>query len=166
MKRRTRRRTNSPKRIHVCIMSIFVHPNRMPSLIFVTLKDGEYNDYWSSDLNTLLADDHSAGYREMHWCGQRKKTTRDHLVCPGTLVAIRKDKKSSDFTIVGTVSQRDCITPKVGRQPATYTLLVEVWKSPRVIPRAADHRCVHWSVLRTVGIPYNGAYMPEGIYST
>lgn len=138
----------------------------MPSIIFVTLKDGEYNDYWKSELRTLLADDTRTGYREMHWCGQRKKSTRDDNVCPGTLVAVRKDKKTKEFTIVGTVSQKECITPKSGKQPATYNLLVEVSASPRAIPRGVGDRCVHWTVLRDVGIPYSGAYMPEGIYSS
>jgi hypothetical protein len=137
----------------------------MPSIIFVTLTNGEYDDHWISEPNTLLADQDTAGHRQLHWCGQRKKTTRDHLVVPGTLVAVRKTKNTLEFTLVGTVATKTQLTSKVGRTPATYNLLVELSVEPRSIRRAAGDRCVHWTVLRNLNIPRSAGYLPEGIYS-
>ena len=138
---------------------------RMPvSIIFVTFKDGEYNDFWSSDLVPLLADNTRAGYRELHWCGQRKKSPKDDIVGPGTLVAVRPNKKSKEFTIVGEVCEKLHVSERTEEQPATYKLLVEINAQARRIARAPGDRCAHWTVLREVGIPHSGGYMPEGIY--
>ena len=133
----------------------------MASIIFITLKGGQYNDHWTSELKPLLAGDAVAGYRELHWCGQPKQK-RDRLVRPGTLVAVRPNAKTMAFTLVGKVVEKQPLTE--GRV-ATYTLLVEMSATPREIVRdKARDRCVHWTVLREVGIPHSGAYMPEGIY--
>lgn len=140
-------------------------PSDATSIIFVTLEDGEYNDYWSSDLVPLLADETRAGYRELHWCGQRKKSARDALVGSGTLVAVRPNKKSMEFTIVGKVCEKSRITERTAEQPATYKLLVEIDAHVRQIARADGDRCAHWTVLREVGITRGGGYMPEGIYA-
>jgi hypothetical protein len=135
------------------------------SIIFVTLEDGEYNDYWSSDLVPLLSDETRAGYRELHWCGQRKKSAKDDIVGRGTLVAVRSNKKSMEFTIVGEVCEKMRISEKTTGHPATYKLLVEINAHAETIVRAPGDRCAHWTVLRKVGIPHNGGYMPEGIYA-
>jgi hypothetical protein len=136
----------------------------MPPLIFVTLTNGEYDNRWMSESNTLLADQDIAGHRQLHWCGQRKKTTRDHLVGPGTLVAVRNSKDAPEFTLVGIVATKTQLTPKVGKTPATYNLLVEMASEPRRIQRAEGDRCVHWTVLRALNIPRSAGYLPEGIY--
>jgi hypothetical protein len=138
--------------------------NTWSSIIFVTLTDGEYNDYWKSDVKSLLATDDVAGYRELHWCGQNRGR-RDRLVQPGTLVAVRKNKKEMAFTIVGTVAEKTLLTPQHGKTAATYTLLVELYAEPWRIARAAGDRCVHWTVLRAVNIPTDGSYSPQGIYA-
>jgi hypothetical protein len=134
------------------------------SIIFVTLKGGEYNDFWSSDLMPLLADNSRAGYRELHWCGQRKKSAKDDIVGPGTLVAVRPNNKSMEFAIVGEVCEKMRLSERTTEQPATYKLLVEIRTHVRRITRAPTDRCAHWTVLREVGIPHSGGYMPEGIY--
>lgn len=136
------------------------------SVIFVTLHDGEYNDYWLSETRTLMATDEIAGYRDMHWCGQRKKNDRDHLVRTGTLVAVRAKKSERFFTLVGTVAEMDLLTLKGTGVPATYKLMIEMWETPHVIHRANGDRCVHWTVLRELGIPRSAGYQPEGIYSS
>ena len=139
----------------------------MTSVIFVTLKDGEYDNRWLSELSTLLSTQDIAGHRQLHWCGQRKKSPRDELVRPGTLVAVRKHKNTSEFTLVGSVVTKTPLTPKAGKTPATYNLLVEMAAEPRRIQRAPGDRCVHWTVLRQIGIPLPSPlpWMPEGIYS-
>lgn len=132
----------------------------MASIIFIT-EGGQYNDHWASELIPLLADDAVAGYRELHWCGQPKQK-RDHLVRPGTLVAVRPNDKTMAFTLVGKVVDKQLLTEG---HVATYSVLVEMSATPREIVRdTARDRCVHWTVLREVGIPHSGAYMPEGIY--
>lgn len=133
------------------------------SLIFVTLKDGEYDDHWSSQLYPLLADGDIAGYRELHWCGQRKGR-RDGLVRPGTLVAVRANAKVRAFTLVGAVVEKTCLTPQHDSTPGTYSLLVEVSATPLTIERAAGDRYTHWTVLRELGFPRDTGCKPHGIY--
>lgn len=129
----------------------------MKTVIFVTLKDGEYNDYWASASN--------GGLRDLHWCGQRKKRALDYLVSPGTIVAVREKKTDKHFTLVGTVVEKFLLTSKTEKNPATYNLLVQLSETPQQIHRAEEDRCTHWTVLRELDIPHNGGYLPEGIYS-
>jgi hypothetical protein len=131
----------------------------MASVIFVTLKNGVYDDRWMSE----LAD----GRRIMHWCGQARGK-RDGLVIPGTVVAVRPTKTTPAFTLVGTVATKELI--HVGdpalKTPATYHLSIEMDAEPLTIARDSPRdRCAHWTVLRHLGIARDASYMPHGIYA-
>jgi hypothetical protein len=135
----------------------------MPSLIFVTLDDGEYADQWTSEPNTLLHTDEVAGHRMLRWCGQRRGR-RDHMVGSGTLVAVRESAKIKAFTIVGRVIEIECIRKQDGSVCGIYDILVELTAAPRVIHRDNGDRYTHWTVLRALGIPTQDA-QPQGIYA-
>ena len=132
----------------------------MTSIIFCTLKNGEYDDHWLSEAD-------SSNMRTLHWCGQRKTIgNKDDLVVPGTLVAVRPSRSSLYFILVGQVVTKRILTEKTPTTAATYELSVALHTQPVQIDRAEGDRCTHWSVLRHLGIPHSGGYLPEGIYST
>jgi hypothetical protein len=137
----------------------------MPSIIFVTLKNGEYDNFWQGEMSTLIADDDVAGYRQLRWCGQRCGR-KDKDVVSGTLVAVRSDSSELGFTIVGRVAEKVLQTPRTATSPATYSLLVEMDIVPRYIPRDLRHgKVTHWTVLHELGIEKTGG-VAEGIYTT
>jgi hypothetical protein len=131
----------------------------MTSLIFCTLKNGEYDDRW-------LSEPDSSNVRSLHWCGQRKNQgNKDRFVGPGTLVAVRSSPSSRHFILVGHVLTKKLLTEKTPQTAATYELSVSLETQPVQIDRAEGDRCVHWTVLRHLNIPHSGGYLPEGIYS-
>ena len=132
----------------------------MTSVIFCTLKNGEYDDRW-------LSEPDSSHTRSLHWCGQRKTLgNKDALVVPGTLVAVRPSASSRYFILVGQVLTKRLLTEKTPTTAATYELSVSLDAQPVQIDRADGDRCVHWTVLRHLNIPHSGGYLPEGIYSS
>lgn len=132
----------------------------MTSVIFCTLKNGEYDDHW-------LSEPDSSNMRTLHWCGQRKNVgNKDALVVPGTLVAVRPSSSCLSFTLVGQVATKRQLTEKTPTSAATYELSVSLDAQPLQIHRAEGDRCTHWTVLRHLGIPRSGGYLPEGIYSS
>ncbi len=130
----------------------------MTSVIFCTLKNGEYDDRW-------LSEPDSSNTRTLHWCGQRKTVgNKDALVVPGTLVAVRSSPSARHFILVGEVLSKKQLTDKTPKTAATYELSVSLHAQPVQIDRAAGDRCVHWTVLRHLNIPHSGGFLPEGIY--
>ena len=129
----------------------------MSSIIFVTLTNGEYNDHWLGQ--------EVGGHRPLHWCGQRAGG-EDHLVGPGTIVAVRDKKGELGFRLVGVVAEKTLLTPQAGRTPATYKLDVVVSQEPRYIARDMQYgKYPHWTVLHELDIPKGGAFV-RGIYSS
>jgi hypothetical protein len=136
----------------------------MDSIIFVTLRDGEYADRWSSDLLSVAVSDERSGIRELTWEGQRSGS-RDRFVEPGTVVAIRPSKAARFFDIVGKVLLKECTRERGEGRPAEYTLLVEVAATRRRIHRVYGDTFTHNSVLREFGYPTEQGAMPHGIYA-
>lgn len=148
---------NAPSHLFFDDEGHIIHPSSndvsIPSLIFVTLKDGVYDDRWMTEA--------VAGRRELHWCGQTSGK-RDAMVRPGTLVALRPNAKTPSFTLVGTVIEKQLLCQ--GR-PSTYRLTLEMAADPKTIARDSSRdRCAHWTVLRHLEIAHDGSYMPQGIY--
>ena len=130
----------------------------MTSVIFCTLKNGAYDDRW-------LSEPDSSNTRTLHWCGQRKTLgNKDGFVLPGTLVAVRSSPSCRSFNLIGQVLTKKQLTEKTPTTAATYELSVSLNLEPVQIDRAAEDRCVHWSVLRYLNIPHSGGFLPEGIY--
>jgi len=138
--------------------------NTMPSIIFVTLKDGVYADHWSSDLLPVATSEDRAGVRELTWPGQ-KSGIRDDLAKPGTLVAMRPNKDTRYFDIVGTILVKERTRPRTADHPAEYKLLVEVLRVPRRIHKNVDDVFTHNTVLRAIGLPIEHGALPHGIYA-
>ena len=130
----------------------------MSSVIFVTLTNGEYNDHWLGQ--------EVSGHRALHWCGQRAGG-EDHLVGPGTIVAVRDKKGEYGFRLVGVVAEKTLLTPQAGRTPATYRLDVAVSQEQRYIARDLQYgRKTHFTVLHELGIPNKWGEFVRGIYSS
>ena len=138
--------------------------SEMPSIIFVTLADGEYSDRWSSDLLPVGVSSDRSGIRELTWDGQRSGL-RDDLVGPGTLVALRPNFKSKFFKLVGRVLLKTQTRQREGRQPAEYKLVIEMAANPVRINKLETDRFTHNSVLRVLGYPIETGAMPHGIYA-
>lgn len=137
----------------------------MPSIIFVTLKDGVYADHWSSDLLPVAVSEDRVGVRELTWEGQ-KSGLRDDLAKPGTLVAVRPNKDARYFKIVGSVLLKERTRAWDATGPAQYKLLVEILRAPRTVEWDRDEdKFTHNTVLRAVGLPIERGAQPHGIYS-
>ena len=127
------------------------------SLIFVTLKDGEYADRFTNPART-----------ELFWCGQRKGQ-RDHIVEVGTDVWVRNNKNEKSFTRIGRVltktriREQDSLRGR-GDEYATYTLTLHTYNTPIKVCKEAGDRYTHNTVLRTVGFNEDRSAMPQGIY--
>lgn len=135
----------------------------MTSIIFVTLRDGEYADRWSSPLLPLATSDDRAGVRELMWEGQ-KSGLRDHLANPGTLVAVRPNKGSRYFEIIGSILVKERTRPREFRRPAEYKLLLEILRVPRRVNKDPSDKFTHNTVLRAIGLPTEQGALPHGIY--
>jgi len=123
----------------------------MASVIFIT-KGGPYPDEWLGDEVEFI--------RPMRWYGQNKGR-KDHLVRPGTFVAMREKKTARSFTIVGVV---ETIEKVEDGKPSMYRLNVRM-QEPEMIPRAPGDKFTHSATLRRLGIPVPSAGVAEGIYS-
>ena len=136
----------------------------MPSIIFVTLADGEYNDHWSSDLLPIGVSNTRIGIRELTWDGQRSGL-RDDLVGPGTRVAIRPNRNTKAFDLAGTVLLKTQTRARDANAPAQYKLVLEMAANPQRIHKLRNDRFTHNSVLRALGYPLEVGAMPHGIYA-
>jgi hypothetical protein len=136
----------------------------MASIIFVTLKDGEYADRWTSELLSVAVSDDRVGVRELTWEGQRSGL-RDDLAKPGTLVALRPNKNARYFDIVGKILVKERTRARSENRPAEYKLLVEILRVPTRIQKEASDAFTHNSVLRAIGLPTEQGALPHGIYS-
>ena len=126
-----------------------------PSLIFVTLNDGEYADHFLND-HTLV------------WCGQRSNR-RDEMVVPGTAVWTREKKSNRFFTHVGHVVKKELMRPynpgeRGDERHAIYTLYLELLENPITVHKEPDEAFTHNAVLRHAGYAIETGAMPHGIY--
>ena len=133
------------------------------SIIFVTLNDGEYRDRWTSDLLPIGTSMERKGVRELTWDGQRSGA-RDGLVGPGTLVAVRPNRNTRSFDIMGVVVLKTLNRPREGGHPAEYKLVVDMAANPRRIEKLYEDRFTHNTVLRAFGFPIERGALPQGIY--
>jgi hypothetical protein len=127
------------------------------TLIFVTLKDGEYADRFTDSTRT-----------ELIWCGQRKGQ-RDHLVEPNTDIWVRENKNEKKFTRVGRVVTKTMIRGQDtsrgrGDEHAIYTLTLHKYTTEIVVFKESDDRYTHNAVLRAAGYREETGAMPHGIY--
>ncbi len=136
----------------------------MPSIIFVTLADGEYSDRWTSDLLPVGVSPERIGLRELTWDGQRSGL-RDDLVGPGTRVAVRPNRNTKAFDMIGTVLLKTQTRAREGNHPAEYKLVIEMTANPQRIHKLRNDRFTHNSVLRALGYPLEVGAMPHGIYA-
>lgn len=131
------------------------------SVILIT-GNGPFADKWLAEHQRFPCGKF-AGYRLLEWLGQNWGG-RDHLVKPGTYVAMRK-KMGEDFKLIGIVGLITKVkdSPAPGKS-ATYHILVHEFADQPIIPRAdGDSKC-HWAVLRHLDIPHTVGPFPEGIY--
>jgi hypothetical protein len=131
------------------------------SVIFVT-GNGPYRDKWLAELQRFPCGQF-AGYRMLEWLGQNWGG-RDHLVKPGTYVAVRK-KGGDNFKLIGVVGLitkvKDSLVPG---EAATYHIMVHEYVDQPVMRRGAGDSAAHWVVLRHLGIPHVAAGVAQGIY--
>lgn len=135
----------------------------MKSVLIATLQGKEYPNDWMSELRTLLETEDIAGYRNLRWYSQRTQRDGD-VVGIGTYVALKDPKVSGRVEIIGTVVEREILSPQHDGIPSTNKLLVEVWKTPILIETASGDPYVHKTVCDHLGIPWRGG-LARGIYS-
>ena len=128
------------------------------TLIFVTLKDGNYADKFMD-----------AARNELFWCGQRKGQ-RDYFVGPGTDVWVRENKNEKKFTRIGRVITKTTIREQdssrgLGDEHATYKLTLHKYNTEIVVFKESSDRYTHNAVLRAAGYSEETGAMPHGIYS-
>lgn len=138
--------------------------SEMKSFLIATLQGKQYPNEWMSELRTTLQTDSVAGYRDLRWYSQPKQRDGD-VVGVGTHVVLKDPKVSGRAEIIGTVVEREILSPQHDGIPSTNKLLVEVWKTPILVVKADGDPYVHKTLCDRLGIPWRGG-LARGIYCT
>lgn len=120
-------------------------------VVFVTKKNGIYNDYWNPDNSN-----------ELMWYGQ-KSGARDHYVGAGSALFMRK-KSQRLFTLIGYVKSKQLIKEEKGKA-SLYKLVIEKLNNPVIIKRADGDVLTANTILRKYGFPLEKSTMSQGIYA-